>query len=199
MEQATRSRHYYTLSDAAKATGKDKRTLKKYRESGQVSAEPILEDGRIAGWKFDPAELARVFPSFRPLEQAEEHTPHANGHAPAMAAETASRVDSKDDVIQSYQAQLRVMEEALTLAREDARHTRQEMREERESMRQERAGLHKIIDTASQSVRLLTDERQRPVQPEPPPPVLTQAHYAYFGVILTLIAIGLLYALFFKA
>jgi hypothetical protein len=91
------------------------------------------------------------------------------------------------------------MEEALTLAREDARHTRQEMREERESMRQERAGLHKIIDTANQSVRLLTDERQRPVQPEPPPPVLTQAHYAYFGVILTLIAIGLLYALFFKA
>jgi hypothetical protein len=194
---------YYTLNDAAKATGKDKRTLKKYRDEGQLSAEPIMEGERIAGWKFDPAELARVFPeSFRLLEQFEDDMPRTNGPKdPAQHISTGT----EDDVIRSYQemnralqSQIRLLQEDVEAWKESEKQARREAREERESIRRERADLHKIIETTSQSMRLLTDERQRPPVPVTPPPPFTRAHYAYFAVLLTLIAAGLLYSSFMK-
>jgi hypothetical protein len=203
MEQTTQVKTYYTLTDASKATGKDKRTLKRYREEGQLSAEPIMEGERIAGWKFDPAELARVFPdTFRLLEQVENDEPTVNGLKDP--AQPAPKGAVHDDVIRSYQEQTRaylsqihLLQESLVTSQESEKQARREAREERESIRAERAGLHKIIETNSQSMRLLTDERQRPPTPVTPP-MFTRAHYAYFAAVLTLIAAGLLYSSFFK-
>ena len=205
MEQITPVKTYYTLTDAAKATGKDKRTLKKYREGGQLSAEPILEGERIAGWKFDPAELARVFPEFRPLEQLEDDEPKPEDNQ-EIPVPSDAKGTVYDDLIRSYQeqgrayqSQIRLLQESLTLSQENEKQARREAREEREAIREERVGLHKIIDTNSQSMRLLTDERQRPSVPPAPPPMFTRAHYAYFTAVFTLIAAGLLYSSFFKA
>jgi hypothetical protein len=203
MEQTTQAKTYYTLNDAAKATGKDKRTLKKYREDGQLSADPILEGERIAGWKFDPAELARVFPeSFKPLEQLEDDAPKVNGHKDMGPSGLKG---TEDDIIRSYQemnrvlqSQIRLLEDALDISKESEKQARRDAREEREAIREERADLHKIIETTSQSMRLLTDERQRPPSPVAPPPIFTRTHYVYFAVVLTLIAAGLLYNSFVK-
>ena len=204
MEQITQVKTYYTLNDASRATGKDKRTLKKYREGGQLSAEPILEGERIAGWKFDPAELARVFPeSFRLLEQLEDEEPRVNEHKDS--GPSASK-GTEDDIIRSYQeftrtlqSQIRLLQDDVETWKEHEKQARREAREDRESIRRERAELHKIIDTNSQSMRLLTDERPRPPVPVTPPPMFTRAHYAYFAAVFTLIAAGLLYSSFFKA
>lgn len=201
MEQTTQVKTFYTLTDASKATGKDKRTLKKYRDEGKLSAEPIMEDERIAGWKFDPAELARVFPEFRPLEQLENDEPKLPPIKDTDQPETRTSV--YDDLIRSYQeqsrvymSQIRLLQESLALSQENEKQARRDARDERDSVRQERADLHKIIETNSQSMRLLTDERQRPAAP--PPPMFTRAHYTYFVAMLTLIAAGLLYSSFFR-
>lgn len=48
----------YSLSEAAKATGKNKTTIQRAIKSGKISASK----GDIGSYEIDPAELHRIFP-----------------------------------------------------------------------------------------------------------------------------------------
>ena len=49
---------FYTLGEAAKATGKSKPAIAKSIEKGRISASK----GEFGQWQIDPAELHRVYP-----------------------------------------------------------------------------------------------------------------------------------------
>ena len=61
---------YYTLSQAAKITGKSKGTISKYLSTGKLSY--ILKDKN--GYQIDPSELFRVFPKCEPQTPQNEQT-----------------------------------------------------------------------------------------------------------------------------
>ena len=161
---------YYSLAEAAKATGKDKRTIKSHREQGRLAGEPVMENGRLAGWQFDPAELARVYSEFKPLEQLDAETlllPPATGDKDPGNAGTSGGAtgEASPDILVSYQARMAELGEAKIRLEGDKdrleselAQARRETREERDKAEKERARLHGIIEGHT---RLLTHERDR--------------------------------------
>jgi predicted DNA-binding transcriptional regulator YafY len=51
----------FSLAEAARRFEVSRPTLQKDLSSGKISGTKILKDGRVAGWKIDEAELARVY------------------------------------------------------------------------------------------------------------------------------------------
>lgn len=79
----TRNAMKYSLSDAAKATGKNKTTIQRAIKSGKVSATK----GDSGAYEIDPAELHRVFPPATTQRDAQH--PISNGtQQPVIASES---------------------------------------------------------------------------------------------------------------
>ena len=157
---------YYSLAEASKATGKDKRTIKSHRAQGKLTGKPVMEDGRMRGWQFDPAELARVYPEFTPLEASDtvprSLSPATGDKDPGKGGALG---DTSHDILVSYQARVAELAEAKTrLEGDNSRleseltQARRETREERDKAEKERARLHGIIESHT---RLLTHEREQ--------------------------------------
>ncbi|WP_407929392.1 MerR family transcriptional regulator, partial [Jannaschia marina] len=73
----------YSLSEAAKATGKNKTTIQRAIKNGKISATK----GASGAYEIDPAELHRVFPpatAQRDAQQAESN----DAQRPPVALET---------------------------------------------------------------------------------------------------------------
>src|SRR3954451_154689 len=91
----------YTLSTAAKATGRNKSTIHRAIKSGAMSA---TRDPATGGWLIEPAELHRVYP---PLSDA---TSHATGPETARdgdaTAQLLARLADKDAQIADLQRRL---------------------------------------------------------------------------------------------
>lgn len=128
----------YTLSDAAKATGKSKMTLQRAIKKGTLSARR-LEDGSYA---IDPAELHRVFP---PVTASDTDT----GNQPAPV------IPSYNDLLQFKLATL--TEQLATLEAERER--------ERQAAQDTIADLRRRLDAEAEERRrltlMLTDQRPK--------------------------------------
>lgn len=59
----------YSLSEAAKATGKNKTTIQRAIKSGKISAHK----GDGGSYEIDPAELHRIFPPYVAQRDAQHH------------------------------------------------------------------------------------------------------------------------------
>lgn len=141
---------FYTLGQAAKATGKSKPTLSRAIQSGRMSGQK-QEDG---SYLIDPAELHRVFPPVA-----------ANGNAT-----DDTKQDETPNTVSTLQAQLDVLREERERERGQLQAVIDDLRGRLDEETAERR------QTASEIRRLtllLTDQRQPlPVpQPEAPPPV----------------------------
>lgn len=74
----------YSLSDAAKATGKNKTTIQRAIKNGKVSASK----GVSGAYQIDPAELHRVFPPATAQRHAQQAVSNDAQHLP-VALETS--------------------------------------------------------------------------------------------------------------
>ncbi|MBV9479826.1 MAG: DNA-binding protein [Acidobacteria bacterium] len=129
----------YSLSEAAKASGKSKATIHRAIQSGRISA---TRDEITGSWTIDPAELHRVF-SPVPPDQAQ------NGHL--RQNETAGEM-----------ASLRLRLEELQQERERERSDKDsviaDLRQRLDASEEERRKVQAQLTT------LLTDQRPEPVR-----------------------------------
>jgi len=132
----------YTLSDAAKATGKSKMTIHRAIKKGTISARR-LEDGSYA---IDPAELHRVFPPVSSRDSDTDNKP-------------AAVIPTYTDLLQFKLATL--TEQLATLEAERAR--------ERQAAQDTIADLRRRLDAEAEERRkltlMLTDQRAKAPRP----------------------------------
>lgn len=93
----------YSLSEAAKATGKNKTTIQRAIKSGKISASK----GDSGSYEIDPAELHRVFPP----AAAQRDTQHSQSNDTQQAI-SASNHSNLERVVE--------LEKALAVAHEKA-------------------------------------------------------------------------------
>lgn len=183
---------YYSLAEAAKATGRDKRTIKHHREQGKLTGEPVMEDGRLTGWQFDPAELARAYPEFHLLEASgvdkSALSPTKGDNVPGQEGAAGG---TSQDIIVSYQARVSELTEAKTRLEGDntrlaseLEHARCETREERDKAGKERERLHGIIESHT---RLLTYEREQVDRLARPSSAIPWRQYGISAVVMILL------------
>lgn len=152
--------HFYTLTEAAKATGKDPRTIKKAREENSLSGQPIKDGDRITGWQFDPAELARFYPDdFKALETLEASPDDAAGKDTAGGA-IHPQEGTSAELLAFYKERAEKLEMELEIMRKEARH-------ERDNARHERERLHGIIER--QTLLLPSPKKEEESAPSPEP------------------------------
>lgn len=126
--------HFYTRSQAEKATGKSRATLARYVKQGKLSVAEKNEQGHNL---FDPAELARVFSNFRPLDT--DGVPQEISQSAAVTQDDKALMQAKIDMLEQR------------LADKDERI--EELKEERNSWKH-------------QAQHLLTDQREeKPAEP----------------------------------
>ena len=77
----------YSLSEAAKATGKNKTTIQRAIKSGKISASK----GNSGSYEIDPSELHRVFPP--PVAQRDAQHMQSNDTQQAKFAPESSHID----------------------------------------------------------------------------------------------------------
>ena len=136
----------YSLSAAAKATGKSKATIHRAIRTGKVSATRN-EDG---SYLIDPAELHRVF------EPEPGEPGAANGTVRQNATPTAEPIEPPSLAVlnAALTAEIAGLKALLDMERErfqDERRRVEEMRAERD----------RWAELASQTQKLLTDQRPR--------------------------------------
>lgn len=111
---------FYTLGQAAKATGKSKATISKAIKSGRISAKK----GDTGVFSIDPSELHRVYPST--VEVLKDETPKIQ------------QANSKDDgLIRELQTRLEATQERLS----DKETVIADLREDRDKWRQQATSL----------------------------------------------------------
>lgn len=98
---------YYTLGQAAKATGKSKPTIQRAIKSGRISAKKS-DDGSYA---IDPAELHRVFAplpsnSNESVTVKQSETPDVTGGLQREIDNLHERMRDKDGVIEDLRRRL---------------------------------------------------------------------------------------------
>jgi hypothetical protein len=100
----------YTLTQAARATGKSRSTVLRAIRAGRISA---ARDAATDGWVIDPAELHRLYPAV--AADSGRHAPNgvsrnreADGEAEVLRARLEAaemRLADKDDVITDLRQQ----------------------------------------------------------------------------------------------
>lgn len=135
----------YTLSQAAKATGKSKSSISRAIDTGRISAN---RNGNL--FEIDAAELHRVFP----LKVDTDSVP-LNG------SKNVPRNDLDD---RGTGRNYSILEREIELLRERLGDKETQI----DDLRGERDRLLKVIEEQAGSFRLLTDQRQQPA-PEPAP------------------------------
>jgi hypothetical protein len=148
----------HTLSQAAKAVGKDRTTILRAIKSGKLSAG---RDELTGAWLIEPAELHRLYPPDT------AHTLHATGN-------TMARQEPEPGEFRELRARLEAAEARLVdkdtviveqrSALDDLRRRLDTEAEERRRAQEQLAGLQ------TQMAALLTDQRPAPAVPASPPP-----------------------------
>lgn len=133
----------YSLSEAAKATGKNKTTIQRAIKNGKISASK----GDSGSYEIDPAELHRVFPPFAVQHDAQ----HLQSN------------DTQQGVFASSHSNLgRILEleKALAVAHEKAHG----LESQKDQMADTINDLRKRLDSSEGRVTaLLTDTRPKPI------------------------------------
>ena len=98
---------FYTLGQAAKATGRSKPTIQRAVKNGSISASKA-DDG---SYEIDPAELHRVFPRANDTGHTEQHlkqtVPPSDSNALQREIELLrERITDKDAVIDDLRCRL---------------------------------------------------------------------------------------------
>jgi len=122
----------YILSDAAKATGKNRTTIQRAKKSGKISASKN-DNG---AYEIEPAELHRIFPAIaqRSAQQTKETVSNATQQGDATS--------------EALRIRLEVLEKERDRERVQLEETIADLREDRDTWRQ-------------QATALLEDKRHR--------------------------------------
>lgn len=139
---------HYTLGDAARSTGLSKPTIQRAIKSGKLSATRN-EDG---SYSIDPAELHRVYGTL-PRD--------GNDVPPVKQDETPSAPNA-------LQVEVEVLRQKLSTLDIERERERQQLSDRIEDLRNERDRLIRLTEEATISVRMITDQSQKP-EPQPMP------------------------------
>jgi hypothetical protein len=138
-----------SLSVAAKLTGRNRSTLFRAIEKGQLSAS---RDGQ-GRFTIDPAELERVYGTLRDPD------------ADADAGNDVQWPDAADGNSGAQLREIELMREMLSNERAASREALEReltnLEHERRRFDEERTFLRSMLERQSEQVRLLTDERQQ--------------------------------------
>ncbi len=111
----------YSLSDAAKATGKNKTTIQRAIKNGKISASK----GESGAYEIDPAELHRVFPPATAHRVAPQAKSNDAQHPPVAletnALERIAELERELAVAQSRTVSLEEQRQQMTETIEDLR------------------------------------------------------------------------------
>lgn len=122
----------YSLSDAAKATGKNRTTIQRAIKSGKISAS---KNGNGA-YEIEPAELHRVFPAI--AQRSAQQTKETDSNIPQRGDATS----------ETLRIRLEMLEKERDRERTQLEETIADLREDRDRWRQ-------------QATTLLTDQRRK--------------------------------------
>ena len=115
----------YSLSDAAKATGKNRTTIQRAIKSGKISA---LKNENGA-YEIEPAELHRIFPAIAQ-------------HRAQQSKETGSNSPQRADAIsETLRIRLEMLEKERDRERAQLEETIADLREDRDKWRQQATAL----------------------------------------------------------
>lgn len=115
----------YSLSDAAKATGKNRTTIQRAIKSGKISASKN-ENG---AYEIAPAELHRIFPAIAQ-------------HRAQQSKETGSNSPQRADAIsETLRIRLEMLEKERDRERAQLEETITDLREDRDKWRQQATAL----------------------------------------------------------
>lgn len=129
----------YSLSEAAKATGKNKTTIQRAIKRGKISASK----GAVGSYEIDPSELHRVFPP-TVAQRDDQHTQSNNTQQVKFTAES------------NYIDHIVELEKELAVARERANR----LEDQKDQMVDTINDLRKRLDSSECRVTaLLTDNR----------------------------------------
>ena len=112
---------YYTLGEAAKATGVSKTTLFKALKSGKIS----YVNKTSSGYEIDPSELHRVFPL-----TTSKSLPNNNGKNDKEQSATATDVKGND----FRHAEIELLKEVMQRERESFERERERIQRENENI-----------------------------------------------------------------
>ena len=140
----------YTLREAAEAVGKGKPAILKAIQKGRISAK---KNGH-GEWEIDPAELHRVYP------------PVAEGTASEPDAEEPEETTGNTLETKLLQQEIAFLREKLADLENLRADERRSLSDQVEDLRRERDRLLSVIEDTSQSVKLLTDQREALKVPE---------------------------------
>ncbi|MFT8247182.1 helix-turn-helix domain-containing protein [Roseomonas sp. BN140053] len=146
---------YYTLGEAAKATGISKATISRALKSGKIS----FVSHENSSYQIDPAELHRVYPAVSRNSSTQPHMERSV--TPETVAETGG-LQRELDLLREERERERTL---LTGQIED-------LKRDRDDLRGERDRLLGVIEEQAASVKLLTHEKAVPepiITPAPPP------------------------------
>ena len=144
---------YITLGEAARRTGLSKPTIMRAIKSGKLSAASV-------NYNIDPAELARVY-DLKPSDghanrsMKQDETPVTSEGLQAEVAVLRELIADRDRM---GEAERRLLNERI-----------EDLRRDREDLKSERDKLLMVIEEQARSVKLLTDQRAKPAEPDQSP------------------------------
>ena len=143
---------YLSAGEAAKAAGVVKSTISKALQSGKLSYAEKGPDG----YKIDPAELFRVFP--KTSETGSEKPPSNDWKPSENPTETGVYASVLEAQLEGLKALIAEKERRIS----DLEADREQLREDRnrlaQSYQDERERLLKVVEDATGTVKLLTDQ-----------------------------------------
>jgi hypothetical protein len=143
----------YSLKDAAAAAGKGKPAILKAIQSGKISAEKNAN----GEWQIEPAELHRVYP------------PVSGGTVSETGSKEPEETIGNPNGNSQLRQEVQFLREKLGDLERMTETERRQLSERIEDLRGERDRLLKVIEEQAGSMRVLTDQRQKPAaEPEHP-------------------------------
>jgi hypothetical protein len=149
----------YTLRQAAEAVGKGKPAILKAIQSGKISG---VKDSH-GEWQIEPAELHRVYP---PVSETASET--GSKELQATIGNTNENSLLRQE-IQFLREKLADLEHAKDAEQRHLSERIEELRRDRDDLRSERNKLLGVIEEQAGSVKLLTDQRAKGLEPQEEP------------------------------
>lgn len=111
----------YSLSDAAKATGKNRTTIQRAIKSGKISASK----NETGAYEIEPAELHRVFPAI--AQRNAQQTKETDSNSPQQGDATSETLRIRLEMLEKERDRERAqLEETIADLREDRDKWRQQ-------------------------------------------------------------------------
>ena len=146
--------HFYSLSEAIKATGKSKTALLRAIKSGVFSAQKD-ERGR---YKIDPAEIHRVYPKVYPAKPSND-TVRSGPNRSAGPVQQDHEISRLNRELEIRDEKIEALEAERRREREDAQAHIHDLRDEIENKRQDLARLHGLLTDQSKRAEETTPKR----------------------------------------